>query len=67
MIGSDTYGKPTSRELCKRTHLGRFPTAREAAIAYNEAALRYFGDHARLNVIVGDPRESIPPLQKGTV
>ncbi len=38
----------------KRTHLGRYPTAIQAALAYNEAALRYFGDDARLNVIASD-------------
>jgi hypothetical protein len=47
----------------KRTHLGRFPTATQAALAYNEAALRYFGDHARLNVIASDPGERFASLQ----
>jgi hypothetical protein len=29
--------------------LGRFITKREAALAYNQAALEYFGDFAWLN------------------
>ncbi len=51
----------------KRKHLGRFPTAIRAAFAYNEAALLYFGDHARLNVIVVDPKERLASLQEGDV
>ena len=51
----------------KRTHLGRFPTAIQAAFAYNEAALRYFGDHARLNVIITDSREKLAAFQEGDV
>ena len=35
-------------------HLGNFPTERDAAIAYNEAALRMRGEFARLNVIDDD-------------
>ena len=31
--------------------LGSFKTQKEAAIAYNQAALKYFGEFARLNVI----------------
>lgn len=33
----------------KSFHLGSFSTIKEAAQAYNEAALKYFGDFARLN------------------
>ena len=33
----------------KAIHLGYFGTEAEAAIAYNEAAIRYFGVHATLN------------------
>jgi hypothetical protein len=35
----------------KLLHLGQFKTAEEAAICYNEAATKYFGEFAYLNVI----------------
>jgi hypothetical protein len=34
-----------------RHYLGTFSTEREAALAYNEAALRIIGDHAVINEI----------------
>jgi hypothetical protein len=34
----------------KDIHLGRFASGVEAAVAYDAAALRYFGEHARLNL-----------------
>lgn len=37
----------------KRIHLGNFPTALEAARAYNEAAVKYHGEFARLNLLYG--------------
>lgn len=36
----------------KRKYLGQYQTAREAAEAYNEAALKYYGSTAWLNKIV---------------
>ncbi len=38
----------------KRYHLGYFSNIKDAARAYNEAALKYHGEFARLNVIEGD-------------
>jgi len=35
----------------KRKHLGRFENIIDAAQAYNKAALKYYGEFARLNVI----------------
>ena len=35
----------------KRIHLGYFSDIKDAAIAYNEAAVKYFGEFARLNIV----------------
>lgn len=35
----------------KQINLGRFKTEKEAAMVYNEAALKYHGEFARLNVL----------------
>jgi hypothetical protein len=35
----------------RKIHLGCFDDPKEAALAYNEAAVKYFGEYAKLNVV----------------
>lgn len=35
----------------KNVHIGNYPTKEQAALAYNEAAKKYYGDFARLNKV----------------
>lgn len=38
--------------LGKKKHIGHFKSETEAAIAYNQAAVLYFGKDARLNEVL---------------
>jgi hypothetical protein len=47
--GAQIHYKAGGKERCK--HLGAYATEEEAAIAYNHAAVEFFGEFARLNII----------------
>lgn len=50
----DKYNKKWVATLTlnyRQKNLGRFRIKEEAALAYNEAALKYFGEFARLNIL----------------
>lgn len=48
-----TFCKQTGKWRAQlKGHLGRFDTIEEAALAYNRAAVEYFGDFAHLNEVV---------------
>ena len=51
----------------KRMHLGYFDTAEQAAHAYNEAALWYFGDFSLLNMVASKTAVSNKPPDKPDV
>lgn len=48
----------------RQINLGSFHTQREAAIAYNNAAMQYFGEFALLNSILDEPDPDDKPVQK---
>ena len=45
----------------KLIHLGYYTDPREAALAYNKAAIKYFGEEAKLNNIYAGVRKGVVP------
>jgi hypothetical protein len=59
--GIEKSGKKFSAQICHNNQTYRskvFPTIEEAALAYNELAVKYYGDIAKLNVIKGETSPS---------
>lgn len=53
-VSWDNRNKKWKAQICvdyKATNLGRFLTEKEAAQAYNEAAIKFFGEYAWLNKV----------------
>jgi hypothetical protein len=50
----------------RRLFLGIFKTQREAGLAYNTAARKYFGEFARLNHVPDTPTPDDPPVPRPT-
>jgi hypothetical protein len=44
----------------KKYNLGAFASEEEAAFAYNKAAIEYYGEFAKLNIIESPPQSSTP-------
>ena len=45
----------------KEYRLGSFKTQEEAALAYNDAAIKYYGEYARLNNILSEKNQEATP------
>lgn len=47
-----TYDRGKYKAQFLGKHLGRFKTAKEGAIAYNNAAIKFYGEFAKLNEVI---------------